>query len=1356
MTLVALLLTSCVAVAGHWLPQASLELDADQTWALEQPGGSRRLLSVTPPEAHIEIWSGGSRVPIIAGPSNTLLIPSTPTRRVLEVTVSMEVDLSWWIESSQGESALWDGYLSTLAGWAEGGGEIPKAPEEVPALLLQWEARRSAMVANHELDPAFLLQAAALELDAHRASSSTSHARRQLEPGTLAPGETVVLPVRGPGRVELRTRAELQARSFRRYSVRAGIVREPLSTFDQFTTEDSENRPGWGWSRLTTITVPPGEQHIHIELTDDNSSSGVEYELTVAHRRPTLELARLTFPHMRAPGAKRLVRGPVGELETAHLTGFGDVVSLATALRGSSADELAIARLIEHLPEGPDALELFRTTRQTPLTAYTLAKRWLDRRDVDPSILIHSAALLPNDPALLAALADGLPWGFLRPRGRAIRTLAGLREPGTDDTRWTQLQPVYSSTVQRVDGSGGGVHRISLVDGESAEVDLPDPSRDGRFPVLRIEADTPTRYRVDGMLREGAGQLNEALSPGRHTVSVERGRVILMDAHLAKGGHSVRDKAVGPLPNLWVLPDPGSPGEVELMAWGRPGSIFLAMDDGVTREIRLEAGPNGVGTVTATVPVGTYARELVIEGDASSLVAVSMRRNNAESEVALPSPWPDPLSALSSASLAMLSTRSHQQLAGYRLERAAAFGALGLTNSSQREARAVAATPTASPQQRAIGKVIYRNSSPEVLTSEAPGPTTVDAALAMSGLVVDHTLTCTELVAHAKALSPPNSWPVHRAASECLLNQGSVVAAWSEATAAGALGRVAQLRVAAAGDWEPITRMDRNGGTVRVRLQRSGPDHTDGAYVLARELALGAPWDAREYSILRRRKQTTLQLMGSGDLDLDLLCRDEASKTEPAPCVVPISIDGEAQSLEIPEATIMRFQQSLPDGKHQIEVGPLAEPGSALVIRTHFDGLLIPPQTEFTAHLLGLSGAQVSVAGGSLVRVRVHRGGPLGVMAQGETHLVEDSMILALDTTTPVRIEIDGPPQAAFTLSRLSSCAWSEPPLPPLPPHLETNTPDAAASKATTLWMSEAAHRLPRPPDPIGKPGTFAAWGDSGDDATGIRDSVGHYPYLGAGAAWYQRLDGTNHWFRASAYGRLGIGGAPGAHLDGSWAWQPSAGLLTLRGSAGTSGGTGNMKLRARYRHPLSLGPWWTLQPYGGLHLAHYGSAPQSIVDPLAWNTWSSQHWAGYTLGNHLDWRPLRDGRVRLTTALDSNVDMTLDRARIELRTDAMILPMAVMRLGPELGYRFEDTHRQSGYWRLAMRAGLSYGAYTPQGARWTMSAWADWLMLEDVFEGGLRFTWEHSDRRGIRDHAPYDIVFAQSYDLPLERESAP
>jgi hypothetical protein len=1353
MNLPLVLLALQTASAGHWLPEPDIELDAGVPWAMEQPANSRRLIRLDPGSTLVEAWVDGVRVPLVNGPADTLLVPSASSGRVLSIRSDDPVTIEWWRETSQGEAAAWDRYTSALQTWAVIGGEVPEAPISIPSHRLEWAVRRAAMVELGELDTALLVQCALIEIDGLRSTTPASAATTLEEPTMLGAGQRTELDVIGPGRVTLRSRASIGAEGYRRYQLLAGVNDGPPAVHRLFATEDLEHQPGWGWPREVVVAIPPGSHRLWYELGPHRDAELLlEVVPEVARRRPSLAAARATFPTLREPGPRRATQGLLGQMEVAHLTGHGDVIALASELLGTPADDLARARLIEHQPDPTVALAIYESQPPTGVTAMALASRWIEHQDVQPAVLLEAAELLPPDPEMLAQLADGLPWGFLRPRGRVIRNLAGLEEPGVDDSRWTQLAPSRDKQRVRVPGVGGGVHRVGVEPSSFVEVVLPEPAREGRFPVLRLSADEPTTYRIDGAIRRGSGQLDEALAPGLHTVTVEQGRLFVLDAPLASGGLPYRDKAAGPLPNRWVLPDPGAPGEVEIVAWGDPGPILISADDGAIFSLEIPAEGPTAGEARASLWVGASARELIVEGSTRTRVAVALRRNNTEPEVELPSPWPDPLETLASSSQAMIVTRDAHQLADLRLRRAVSLGALGLIASSQREARAVAAMPEATPQQRAQGMAIYRSITPPVHTAEVPGPITVDAALAWMERPPVGDVSCGTLAEIADSIVPPVSWAVHHAAAECLLDQGDAVGAWMQASEAGTLGRVARLRAASSGDWQAITRMDLNGGTRRVRLVRDGPDDSDGLLAVVRELSLGAPWQPHEYSVLRDRKTAALEFDTEApeDLVLELLCRDESFSVSPLSCESTVLVDGVPFSLDIPEATIVRRSFPLEEGSHSVEVGPLQDTGQALAVRVLVGEAPLPPRLELTAHLVGPRGAKATVAAGSLLRVRVHAGGPLRVRVGDDISTIDDVAILAVPGRGAAMVAIDGPSRSLFTLSRLDPCVVTEPEPESLPPPLDTNTTDPRALTATNRWMNEVAAVHAEVQQPVGQPGTLLAWGTAGDDATGVRDATSHYPYLGAGGGWLQRLEGTRHWFAVDASSRVGIGAQPGAHLDSSWTWAPGNELIEVDTSLGGSGGAGHARLRAMARHRFIPGPWWTIQPYAAAHIGWYSASPSATVDPLAWSAWSAQHWTGATLGSHMDWRPLSDARLRLTADMDSNADFTPDRARIELRTDAMLLPLAVLRIGPELGYRFQDTHRSQAYWRLALKTGLSYAGYSQRNARWSVSVRADWLPIESTLEGWLRFQWEWSRARGMRDHAPHVQVFSEAYDLPL------
>jgi len=1345
------LLLSTSALAGQWLPQDGVELQPELPLLVEQSGGSRILLQLEPGDADLEAWVGAVKIPLRAGPADTWLIPSEDVARELQLRATEAVEIRWWRESGVGEPQAWDLYERAVYDWAHEGGPLPEAPAAIPALEVTWEARRRAMQAADELDPDLLYLAALLELEEHRARSWPDHGERRSDEGWLTSGETGTLELSGPGVLTLRTRALMEDRSYRRYGLWLSRDGAPMGEHQLFTTEDELGMPGWGWPRSTSVVLPPGEHTLNYRLDSDDDLAVVQVEAVVALQRPSLQRFLLTFPNARGLD-ERGTAGPVGSLEVAHLTGHGDPVQLAELLLDGAADELARARLIQHSDDPAVAERTFFAQPYSPMVALALAERWRDRRDIDPAMLLEAADLLPADPGLLADIADALPQGFVRPRGRAIRALAGYHSPGTDPSRWTQLAPEGSRGRIRVPGTGGGIPRVQLTDGGVATAVLPEPAIEGRFPVLRMTAAGTVRYRVDGALRVGQGELEEALAPGDHEIQVEEGRLVLLDAALINGGVPVRDKAVGALPNRWLLPDQGAPGEVEIMVYGDGGRVVVSADDGQVWELETQpAEGGGAGLTEAVLPVGPRAGELRIEGPRDVMVGVALRRNSVEQHPAVPGPWPDPLEYFWDASRELIDQPDPFERADLRLKRAASYHVLGLVVSAQREARAVAAMPLATPDQRAVGMALYRNTVPPVHTAEFPGPVTVDAALAWAQVPHQQADSCDDFVRIAEGLLPPVSWPVHEEASRCFLDEGRVVDAWIQAEKAGPLGRVARLKAADAGDWHAVTRMDLDGGTFRRRVLRRAPELADGLVAYLRELSLGVPWARSSYAVIRDEKRDVMSFSGGGTLQLQLICRDETFAVEPPPCAPTLVVDGVSRQLELPESSLETVDIPLAAGKHSIAIGPLPDQGQALAVRAALDGQLLPPQAEFTVHRLGYQGIEATVAGPGLVRLRVHEHGPVTVTVEGQTHQVEDDGIFPIATNGPVDIAIAGPPESTITLSRLNVCGVREEETGPMPRSLDHNLPLPKATWATDMWMREVAAPAVQLREPMGRGGTLGGWVEAGDDATGVRDATSHYRFLGVGAGWYQRLDGQDHWLSVHADGRASIDGPAGALVGGQWVHTPGAHQVRVQAELAGSGGSGHVSSRATWRYLQRLSPWWSVQPFAHLHAGWWSDAPGGTVDPEAWNAYAAQHFFGLDLGVHADWRPMRDLRMRLYTELDGNPNMSPDGLHLGLRTDALVHDMTWLKLGPELTMRFADASRQRSYLRPSLRTGLAHAWYRGRTQRWEVAGTMSWYPLEGAVEGGLGLTVLYSRGRGLRDQSPFDQVFGTALDLPLE-----
>jgi hypothetical protein len=170
-----------------------------------------------------------------------------------------------------------------------------------------------------------------------------------------------------------------------------------------------------------------------------------------------------------------------------------------------------------------------------------------------------------------------------------------------------------------------------------------------------------------------------------------------------------------------------------------------------------------------------------------------------------------------------------------------------------------------------------------------------------------------------------------------------------------------------------------------------------------------------------------------------------------------------------------------------------------------------------------------------------------------------------------------------------------------------------------------------------------------------------------------------------------------------------------------------------------------------GLRLASYSETPDQQVDPKAWNAYDASHAFGLGLGSMLDWRPLRDARLRPGLSLWTTPEIRLDWAEALLRLDLLPLPRTQLSLTPAVGYRFQEPARIEAYWRPRLAGHITHTAFVARYFRIQVGAFGQWLPLQDMAEGRLVFQVETSPSRGLRDHSPLDIPFQSTLDLPLE-----
>jgi hypothetical protein len=658
-------------------------------------------------------------------------------------------------------------------------------------------------------------------------------------------------------------------------------------------------------------------------------------------------------------------------------------------------------------------------------------------------------------------------------------------------------------------------------------------------------------------------------------------------------------------------------------------------------------------------------------------------------------------------------------VAGLRLERAAAYKALGLTGSARKEADLVARMPEATDLQRERARALF----PRPTHSIQPGPVTAEGALA-EGLKLPPEGDGSDWEAAASGLDHPSEVLKH--ASALYLADGDLPAAFR--TAAGSEDDGAIRRVSFHGTWEPLVRVEQGNGVRTLVLDRQGPVAADGPHAQAREVSLGYPWEPSQVLVVREGRRDRLDFVGR-KLELDLLCRDELFDRAPAPCEVLVRVDGEETTVSLDDTGRHTLIRELRHGTHRVEV-ELTGP-SALVVHAVVDEDLFAPQLPVTTHATPIT---TTVAGPSLVRVRVHEGAVRVTVGDRTEVQVTDYVVLPAEGAALVRIESEGTKPALVTLARLR---WDEAELEPEPDPWRWVAPPARgqAAKATEHWMALSAQTEGTVGTAPGQQGTLIGRARAGQDPG--------YRYGSAEAIWLRSL-GAQRWIDLSATGRASPDGAPSAGAEFRGTWIPSPWVLSFDAEAFTSGGGGHALAFAQGRYRIDLAPWWRLQPYLGAHAGVYSGRPDRMVDPLAWDPRDDAHPFGLHFGTHLDWRRYRDARVRLTLRAVTEPGPSLDRVGATLLADVLAREMLVVRLEGGVNHSFPQT--------------VPYGAGT---VRW--SPWGDDAGRRYVVEGRVRaspvdgvtgyvgLAIEASEDRGVLDHSRLDRVFLGALEYPVE-----
>ncbi len=1342
------------AMGGVWDKQSPVRAEAGESLLVEQSSRTRVLLRVDPPGAELRAWDAGLEVPLQAGPDGTRIVPPSRASRELLLEPSEAVRLTIWKETRRVEPAAWDRYERALAKWARDGGEVPVGPADLGMLPALWQARREALIAAGEEDSDFVLACALYELELLRARGVTDHAVEEGAPFEVpAMGESV-LDVMGPGVLLIDMRAQVLEGDFA--VIQAGLERDGvwLGEHRRIAGADPED-PGWSWNRRLEVFIPPG---LHVlRLTADEQ--GYEVSPSISRPRPSWRYA----DDLRRLDEEPWPVASLRAMEAAWVLGQPDLAErsaelLLTGELDPQAERLVRARLVRVGADPQQALGLWLEDLQDPLLLLAIAQRAARRGDVDASLLLPFAELLPDDPELLALLADQTAAGFLRPRGEAIRWLGRVDTRGSAASRWTSL-PLLSGegrTLLVSQPPGVARHRLRADDPEPAVLVL--EAHPLGVPVVRLFAEDPVHYRLDGLELFGAGHLFEALEAEvEHTLEVLDGELLVLEADtVVSGGLRVYEQALAPPGSSWTLTEPGAPAEVAIHVYGGAGALLAHTDDGMTWSMRVEAPEDPAVPQRFVIPVGPWARSLTVTSDDELEISCGIRRTNVLRDRSLPIPSGDPLEAYQLASeglgVVVRGDLGGRAIAETRLNRAGALVALGMRGSARAEANLVLHQPGATNRQREEAQAPI----PPAGFEPAVGPAHADAALARAQVLPPLAPAEPQDWLDLRARLPERLHPwVYREASRLFLERNLVLEAFLAAEAGGELAEAELRRASYAGPWTLLNALDRDAGVVYLKVPRTPPGPDDGSFAQVREAGLGLPWPGTEVAVVRGEREDRLDFTGGGELQLELLCRDEAFRLDPPDCSVQLELNGVLEVVTIPDNHIVRWSARLPWAEHELRVRTAWDEHSATVVRASLGGELLPPVTTATTHRLGRAGAGVTVLGPTLVRVRVQRGGPVSVSGDGETRQVEDEGVLPVTSVGPVTVMVTGPSDALVTLARMELPAPEAEPTPPLDVRAqapETPEPSGAAAWASWVWMNRVAFPPRHTTTPMGDGGTFVFGAEAGDDVTVFPTDLRHYQYVRGDMTWMQRLGLSEHWVYVQGAGRMSIDGVPGAGFEGGWVHTPGDFVLSAdaRGWVSNQAGHGRLAAELRYRRWVHL--WWRAQPFLEGHAGSWSPDPGVSTDPLAWTSYHATHPWGLGAGAHLDWRRYKDFRLRMTGRGYTNSAPSLDWVSTSVRGDLQVSSSFYAGLGGSMELRFQDEHRAYTFWRPSVSTYLTAPLWRAPGRRLVFDARARYYPFQNISDVQVRLTLELSQRRGLWDHAPIDEVYLPARDLPLEQ----
>lgn len=1306
------------ALAGTWGVGVPLPRATEPTGALDVPAGEALRLTWRGEVVPTVRDAAGDPVPswrveegllvAAAGARRALVVEAPPQSRVLVY------------RSGEGDAVAWERWERAATAAMRAGDAVPPPP---------WGGARLA--ASLDLRAAALTDPGTTRLGFLR----DTLLQRPLAGGLVDEGPERALPLgasvalSGPGVVVLRGRPP--AGALRRYELRVSLDGEAGPPLPFAST---------GTAPLSTrLWIPPGRHHLEVR----SSLDGVELSYSLAHLRPLL-----TGPPPRPrPGS------PVDAAEHAWL--YGRRAEATTAFRAlldspGPAGELARARLLSLVEDPAELAALAALPAGTSEAgAEVQADAVLARAAELPVALVVAAALRARepDPALLAAWLDGLDGP--RPRGVALlERLAppvpagpspaarALREAALA-TRWTSLAPVGAERAAvGLSTQAPGVPRRLVGAGESLVVVLPE-APEGRHPALRLRADGPVTYGLDGAtLRSVGGELHVAVSPGAHLLRVDEGALLLLDPELERGasppGALRYEWPAAALPATFALPDPSVAVSLRLRAT-RPVPLRLVFDDG--RVERLDPTPDGAfPTVRAGPWAGTVRVEAAEAGGAPAgegvRVGLALQATLPEPGLELPPP-PPVEEAL--AQLATLSRRIDAGEVPARLERAALLGRLGLLSAARRDLAALPAD--GEPATRLAAAALDEAFTRRPLTASSPGPLTPAAALAAAGLAEPAPTEPAALAALARRLDAGGATVaaarLHTAAGEALLAAGDLPAAWAEAEAAGPTGAELRATLAARADWTALTRADHSAGLLAVQTApRAEP--APALWQRAAEAMLTPPWSPAEAGALRGGGSELVRFTGS-EVRVALYCRDEAGPGRP--CEVPLRFDGARETVSVADgaAPTVRTLRGRP-GEHELELGAPGA-GWALLVRVEVDGRPLPPRYERLAvTATARTPAELVLARPTLLRVEVLEG---ALEVEGRRVAAGEVQVVPLLGEGPANVVLTGTGTALLATGRLRPERPAPPPVP-VPPPTPVLDPDTLSRLLSQPLPPLPSLALPAPGGSVGVRGSLLHERVGATASPWTQGQLeGSFAHVGEGG--WQR---ASTWLRGPGWG-LGLRGELGASWSGGWA------RAELRGGTGgpdlVDAGSFGATLRAR--QSLGLAPRADLRLGAALRAGWFSPAPEVRVDPRAWTRWGSEHPVTLSLDAAWVGTPARDLRLELGGEAVSNTGPSLDSVAGWLEGDLLLGGQWVLSPGLALRQRFADEHRALPSLRGTAELAAARSWWLPEGRR--LDARVELRVERGGPEGELAFTWWWTGGRGLQDLPPDSFLFRTARGQP-------